>query len=352
MLIRKILFTSCMILSLIVMGCETKPNEETVNTQIQPKSQSYFIYDTLVTVRVYDNQVTSQHFAELDERMKEIEGKLSRTLNTSELYKVNENAGISPVVVSDETYKVVEKAMKYAEASNGKFNPAIGPLVSLWNIGHENAHVPTENELAKTMPLINYRDVELNDEQKSIYLKKAGMAIDLGGIGKGYAADQIAEYLVANELNSAIIDLGGNIFALGKKPDGSQWTIGIQDPEVSRGNQLGKLKVENKTIVTSGVYERYFVEEGKHYHHIFDPSTGFPADNGLVSVSIITDLSADADALSTTGFVLGLKEGLAFMEKQPNVEAIFITKDKKVYITPGLEGKWELTNDLYEMADI
>lgn len=352
MLIRRILLTSFMILSLIVVGCEAKPNEETVNTQIQPKSESYFIYDTLVTVRVYDNDITSQHFAELDERMKEIEGKLSRTLNTSEIFKVNENAGISPVVVSDETYEVVKKAMKYAEESNGKFNPAIGPLVSLWNIGHEDAHVPSEEELAKTLPLINYRDIEMNDEQKSIYLKKAGMAIDLGGIGKGYAADQIAEYLVANGFNSAIIDLGGNIYALGKKPDGNEWTIGIQDPDVSRGNQLGKLKVENKTIVTSGVYERYFVEDGKNYHHIFDSSTGFPVDNELVSVSIITDKSADADALSTTVFSLGLKEGLAFVEKQPNVEAIFITKDKKVYITPGLKGNWELTNDAYQMAEI
>ncbi|TPG71271.1 FAD:protein FMN transferase [Brevibacillus laterosporus] len=340
-----------LILSLILNGCASKPHEESVNTAIQPHSESYFIYDTIVTVRVYDDRVTDQHFKELDTRMKEIESHLSRTLQGSEVYRINEQAGKQAVPVSVETYEVITKSMKYAELSEGCFDPAIGPLVSLWNIGQDNAKVPSEENIKKMLQVIDYHQIVLDDAKRTVFLKQPNMAIDLGGIGKGYAADQIAAYLKENDFNSAIIDLGGNILALGKKPNGNDWTIGIQDPDRNRGNQLGKLKVTNKTVVTSGIYERYFEENGKHYHHILNPATGYPVENNLFGVSIITNESADADALSTTGFALGLEKGMSFMESLPNVEAIFITKDKKVHITGGLKGNWELTNEQYQMAN-
>ncbi|ERM19799.1 FAD:protein FMN transferase [Brevibacillus laterosporus] len=340
-----------LLFSLIVNGCVSKPDEEIVKNAIQPHSESFFIYDTIVTVRVYDDQVTDKHFKDLEARMKEIEFHLSRTLQGSEVYRINEQAGKQAVPVSEETYGVIKKTVKFAELSEGKFDPAIGPLVSLWNIGQDNAKVPSEEKLKEALQVIDYRQIVLDDAKRTVFLKQPGMAIDLGGIGKGYAADQIAAYLTEKGFNSAIIDLGGNILALGKKPDGKDWVIGIQDPDRNRGNQLGKLKVINKTVVTSGIYERYFEENGKHYHHILNPATGFPVDNHLFSVSVITNESADADALSTTGFALGLEKGMSFMESLPHVEAIFITKDKNVYITSGLKGNWELTNEQYKMAN-
>ncbi|MGG1441699.1 FAD:protein FMN transferase [Brevibacillus laterosporus] len=340
-----------LILSLILNGCVSKTHEESVKTAIQPQSESFFIYDTIVTVRVYDDRMTDKHFKELEARMKEIESHLSRTLQGSEVYRINEQAGKQAVPVSRETYEVIKKSIQYAELSEGRFDPAIGPLVSLWNIGQDNAKVPSEEKLTEALQVIDYHQIALDDAKRTVFLKQPNMAIDLGGIGKGYAADQIAVYLTEKGFTSAIIDLGGNILALGKKPNGNDWIIGIQDPDRNRGNQLGKLKVTNKTVVTSGIYERYFEENGKHYHHILNPATGYPVENNLFSVSIITNESADADALSTTGFALGLEKGMPFMESLPNVEAIFITKDKNVYITSGLKGNWELTNEQYKMAN-
>ncbi|MBG9773439.1 FAD:protein FMN transferase [Brevibacillus laterosporus] len=340
-----------LILSLILNGCVSKTHEESVKTAIQPQSESFFIYDTIVTVRVYDDRMTDKHFKELEARMKEIESHLSRTLQGSEVYRINEQAGKQAVPVSRETYEVIKKSIQFAELSEGRFDPAIGPLVSLWNIGQDNAKVPSEEKLTEALQVIDYHQIVLNDAKRTVFLKQPNMAIDLGGIGKGYAADQIAVYLTEKGFNSAIIDLGGNILALGKKPNENDWIIGIQDPDRNRGNQLGKLKVTNKTVVTSGIYERYFEENGKHYHHILNPATGYPVENNLFSVSIITNESADADALSTTGFALGLEKGMPFMESLPNVEAIFITKDKNVYITSGLKGNWELTNEQYKMAN-
>ncbi|MED1787291.1 MULTISPECIES: FAD:protein FMN transferase [Brevibacillus] len=340
-----------LLLSLILNGCVSKTHEESVKTAIQPQSESFFIYDTIVTVRVYDDRMTDKHFKELEARMKEIESHLSRTLQGSEVYRINEQAGKQAVPVSRETYEVIKKSIQFAELSEGQFDPAIGPLVSLWNIGHDNAKVPSEEKLTEALQVIDYHQIVLDDAKRTVFLKQPNMAIDLGGIGKGYAADQIAVYLTEKGFTSAIIDLGGNILALGKKPNGNDWIIGIQDPDRNRGNQLGKLKVTNKTVVTSGIYERYFEENGKLYHHILNPATGYPVENNLFSVSIITNESADADALSTTGFALGLEKGMPFMESLPNVEAIFITKDKNVYITSGLKGNWELTNEQYKMAN-
>ncbi|MOA23394.1 Thiamine biosynthesis lipoprotein ApbE precursor [compost metagenome] len=176
------------------------------------------------------------------------------------------------------------------------------------------------------------------------------MAIDLGSIGKGYAADKIYDYLADQGFNSAIIDLGGNVYAMGQKPGNQPWNIGIQDPDQERGNSIGKIKVEDKTIVTSGIYERFFIEDGKMYQHILDPRTGYPVDNGISSVTIVTDSSTNADALSTTLFVLGIEDGLKFIENTADTEALFVSKDKKLYASSGFKDMLEKNNDSYEFA--
>lgn len=344
---------------LIVGGCANSgPNSINSNnknaskTEItDPIKKSYYIFDTIVQVKVYDSRITDRHFNEIDELLHKIDTEMSRTNNKSELDKINDNAGIKPVQVSEQTFSVIQKAYDYSKLTDGRFNLAIGPLVSLWNIGNEGAHVPEPSEITKLIPLSQYNLIELNPDKREVYLKKKGMILDLGGIAKGYSADVIAKYLTDNDFNSAIIDLGGNVLALGQKPGGRKWTIGIQDPDLTRGNPIGNLKVENQTIVTSGIYERFFEEDGKYYHHILDSETGYPVDNNLSSVTILTEKSIDADALSTSIFAMGLERGLEFAEQLDHVEALFITKDKKVYITSGMGEVLDMTNDNYKLMN-
>lgn len=319
--------------------------------EVQPKSKTYFIFDTVVTVKIYDNRASEQNFKELSDLLTDIDQRISRTGETSEIYQVNASSGIAPVKVSAETFNLVSNALEYAERTNGLFDPAIGKLVSLWNIGHEDAHVPPEQEIAEAARLTDYRKIEMHEDTQEIYLQEKGMAIDLGSIGKGYAADQIYDYLAEQGFASAIIDLGGNVYAMGQKPNGNDWNIGIQDPDLERGNPIGSIRVNDKTVVTSGIYERYFIENGKLYQHILDPGTGYPVDNGISSVTIVTEKSTDADALSTTLFVLGIEKGLEFIENTPDTEALFITKDKKLYATSGFKELLNKTNDSYTFAD-
>lgn len=325
--------------------------QQTPSQVVQPIAETYFIFDTIVNVKIYDNRATKQNLEEIDALLKNIDQKINRQLEGSEIYQVNKNSGVAAVQVSEETYTLVAKAIDYAKRTNGMFDPAIGNLVSLWNIGHEGAHVPEPKEIDEAKRFCDYRKIELNEANREIYLQEKGMSIDLGSIGKGYAADKIYEYLADQGFSSAIIDLGGNVYAMGQKPGNQKWTIGIQDPDQERGNSIGKIKVEDKTIVTSGIYERFFIENGKLYQHILDPRTGYPVDNEISSVTIVTNSSTDADALSTTLFVLGIKDGLAFIENTPDTEALFITKDKKLYASSGFKELLNKTNDSYEFAD-
>lgn len=177
------------------------------------------------------------------------------------------------------------------------------------------------------------------------------MKIDLGGIAKGYTADVITDILKENGVEHALVDLGGNIYALGNNPEGRPWKIGVQNPFDSRGKIVGYVPVENKSVVTSGIYERYIEKDGKKYHHILNPFTGYPYDNELAGITIISDKSIDGDALSTSVFSKGLEGGMKFIEKLPNIEAVFVTKDNKVYITSGLKNTFKLTNEEFKQQN-
>ncbi|MFW5433350.1 FAD:protein FMN transferase [Paenibacillus apiarius] len=347
--------------ALIVSGCGNggkdssaagaKTDAGKAGSKSSIKQQSYFIFDTIVTVKIYDERAGDNQFKDIEAILNEIDASLNRTKDTSELAKIRSAAGKEAVQVSQETFDVVAKSIDYAKRTKGRFDPTVGPIVDLWNIGHENAKVPDPKVLQGKLQLVGYEDVTLNPDKREIKLNREGMELDMGSIGKGYAADRIADYLRESGFPSAIVDLGGNIYAVGEKPGGSDWTIGVQDPDTTRGNQIGKMKVKDKTIVTSGVYERYFVENGKHYHHILDPATGYPVENQLSSVTIVTSSSTDADALSTSTFALGLEEGMKFVESNPDVEAIFITTEHDVYCTSGIKKIFELTNDKYKIVN-
>jgi len=302
---------------------------------VQETSRLELVLGTVCAVTLYDNGSDSV-YNDIFSRIHEIENRMSVNIPSSDVSRINAAAGVEAVQVHEDVFLVIERAKYFAEISGGAFDPTIGPIVSLWGIGGENQHVPSQEEIANVLPLVNYHFLDLDAETNSVFLTQKGMALDLGAIAKGYAADEAANIAKRAGVKRAKIDLGGNIVLFGVKADKTPWRVGIQNPEDTRGSTLGVLQTIEKTIVTSGIYERYFEEDGKHYHHIFDPSTGYPAENGLVSVTLITDISMDADALSTAVFVLGYDAGIRLLETFPGTEAVFAFNDKSIRTTPGV----------------
>ncbi len=343
-----VLLLTMSLLTALLSGCTGNTNSS--GQTVTPVSETFFIFDTVVTIKIYDKRATTKNFQELEALMKDIDSKINRSNENSEIYAVNANAGIAPVQVSQETFDLVKIAVDYAQQTGGLLDPSIGPLVSLWNIGHEGAHVPPAADIEAAQKLVDYHKIELNEDSLEIYLQDKGMDIDLGSYGKGFAADLIYDYLQAQGFESAIIDLGGNVFAMGNKPGGREWNVGIQHPDQKRGIDIGTLKVTDKSMVTAGIYERFFVENGKTYMHILDPRTGYPVDNNISSVTIIADSSTAADTMDTSLLIMGIEDGLKFA-KENNTEALFITKDKKLYATPGFKEMLNKTNDEYTFAN-
>lgn len=328
----------------ILSGC-SKDNKVT-----EPLSKTELLMGTVVTVTLYDSNdegILDKVFT----KVKELESTLSINENGTLVDKINESAGIEPVKVDYDTYTVIKKGLEYAKLSNGLFDISVGPIVKLWNIGLPEAKVPTQEEIDSRIPLVGYSDVELNDEENSVFLKRQGMMIDLGGVAKGYTADVISDILTEEGIKSAIIDLGGNIFAHGLKVDGSTWRIGIQNPFSDRGDIIGTITVKNKSIVTSGIYERYIEKDGIKYHHILSPKTGYPYENEIAGITIISDKSSDGDALSTSVFAMGVEEGMKFINTQEGIDAIFVTKDNKIYITDGIRDIFKLTNTDFTLSN-
>ncbi|SHI73534.1 FAD:protein FMN transferase [Lutispora thermophila] len=328
------------------IGCIPKENQS--NT---PLTKSNYLLGTQVSITLYDSQ-NERIIDEAFKRISEIESKMSiNNENPSEITKLNEASGTQDVKLSEDTFYVLEKGRYYSKLSDGKFDITIGPLVKLWNIGTSNAAIPDNNLLVEKLKLVDYNKLSLNKDNLTAKLELSGMIVDLGGIAKGYAADEVATILKKHGVNHAIINLGGNILALGANVNKQPWKIGIQDPFYPRNDYMGIVEVIDKAVVTSGIYERYFEVDGKRYHHILDPKTGYPADNGLAGVSIITDKSIDADGLSTSIFLLGVDKGLELIESLDNTEAIFITTDKKVYLSSGLKSNFTLVNKEYTIMN-
>ena len=272
---------------------------------------------------------------------------------TSGVIAINEQAGIAPVKVRADLLDVLERALHYAALSDGAFDPTVGPLVQLWGIGTDHQRIPDDEEIARARELVNWRYVVIDRDAGTAFLWREGMALDLGAIAKGYAGDEAARIAREAKAKRAIFDLGGNIVALGwreqKGKEPQPWRIGIQNPLDGRGAYLGVVTVHDASVVTSGVYERYFESGGKRYHHILSTANGYPVENGLLSVTIVTASSTDADALSTTVFTLGFERGKALIDSIPEAEAIFVFSDRSVRITDGLAGIFTLTDNEFEV---
>lgn len=324
----------------LLVACSTKA----------PPPQTEFVMGTVCSVNLFDRG-KPEIYREIFARLKEIEDRMSINKGGTDLDAVNANSGIAPVVVHEDVAHVVAEAKRFAELSGGAFDPTIGPIVKLWNIGTDDARVPSSAEIKAALPLVGWRDLEVDEAARSVFLKRKGMVIDLGAIAKGYAADEVAKIIQAHRIPRAIIDLGGNVLAYGTKKGGEAWRIGVQDPSAQRGEPIGVVQAKNKTMVTSGVYERFLEVDGVRYHHILSTTDGYPVRNGLLSVTIIADKSIEADGLSTSVFALGFEKGKALVESLNDVEAIFIFDDLTVRATKGIKKDFEITDPKYHLIE-
>ncbi len=279
--------------------------------------------DTIVTITCYGKNADKAS----DEAIKEIErihSVFSAFDENSEVYKINENASYEPVKISQEVLSVIEKCLEMSKLTDGAFDITVKPLTEIWNVKAENPKVPEESQIEDALSKIGWENIEIADGY--ISFKKEGMKIDLGGAVKGYACDRAKEIITSYGIKNALLDLGGNLYALGKSESGKPWKVGIQDPSQMRGESFKTLNLSDVSCVTSGSYERYFEENGKIYHHILDTKTGYPVDKGLISVTVVSSSSFEADMLSTAIFALGEERIKELKEKYKFQECIVVDK--------------------------
>jgi len=330
----KKIFIYILIITVLLTGCQKQNNfVESSNLKL----------GTIVNLKIFnynDNSIFNDIYNILDD----IENKMSKNIENSEIDQINSLTKNQQIKISNNTSEVIEKGLYYSRLSNGNFDISIAPLVNLWGIGTENEKIPSNKDIKNVLNSIDYRNINLDNNNFSF--TDDNMSLDLGGIAKGYAADKIAEFLIENNINKALISLGGNIFALGSNEIDEPWKVGIKNPFSDESEIIGYVKVTNKSVVTSGIYERYFIEDNKRYHHILNPFTGYPYENDIFGVTIISDKSVDGDALSTIAFSYGIKKGLDFINSMENVEAIFISKNKEIFITDTLNN-FIITNDKF-----
>lgn len=280
----------------------------------------------------------------VEKEAQRLECLLSRFLPESDISRINRSAGVKLEKITFETYEILSCAMECSAISRGFFDITVGPLVDLWDYKHAS-EPPANNKIEKVLPLVNYNDLELDAFPKTAGLKNSGQSVDIGGIGKGFASDRFMEIFQEYGVTSAFSNIGGNVSTLGNKPDGLPWRVGIRHPRIN--GLLGAVAVTGKAVVTSGDYERYFLDkEGRRFHHILNPITGYPAESGLVSVTVVTESAMTADALSTAVFVAGLERGLALIKKYPRAEAVLVDAKLKVYVTQGLRQCFQASSEI------
>ena len=315
-----ILVLSCLALGLC--GCRAEEKKE---------SAVGFYLDTVITLTAYVQDVSV-----LEDALKECgryENLLSRTVEGSDVWKLN-HAGGEPVRVSEDTLRILEAARQISEDSGGAFDVTIAPVSTMWDFTSGAAVLPDAGALSLAAEKVDYTRVVVDGDRVTL---PEGMMIDLGGIAKGYIADAVKGYLVKRGVKSGILSFGGNIVAIGKKPDGSPWKVGIQDIDKPTGAYMLVVRSEGGSVVTSGIYERGFELDGTYYHHILDTKTGWPVQNELASVTILSEDSMLGDALATAAFALGTERGTALIESIDGVEALFIARDRSITGTSGAQ---------------
>lgn len=322
-----------MMLSLLT-GC----GANTSSSEISPDNNKQDAYtreieamDTVMSLTAY-GQNGQKAVEEAIEEIYSLDHLLSTGDPQSEIYQINHTGG---GVLSDTTAKLIEQSMELYHSTDGLFDIAIYPLMDAWGFTNQNYHVPTEAEMESLLKQIDANQIVYDQSKKEVFFKRNDMAIDLGGIAKGYTSSRIMEIYKACGVTSGMVSLGGNVHVLGTKEDGSLWRVGIRNPK-SQDDYLGVLSVADCAVITSGGYERFFEEDGVTYHHIIDPRTGYPADSGLLSVTIVSEDGTLADALSTSLFIMGIDQAKSFWQKNRDQFDFVIFDGKTIFVTEKL----------------
>ena len=297
-----------MLILLLLCGCNSGETEN---------SETRFLLDTVCTVTAdCGDDIINGAFSLCEN----LERTLSKTVTDSDVYKLNNTEGF--VSVSDGTLKTVERALYYSDLSGGKFDITIAPVSALWDF--KNQVIPSKDEISEALQNVDYHSIEIKNGEISSDTKQ----IDLGGIAKGYIADRATEYLKENGAENALVNFGGNICMIG------EYNIGIQKP--FDDSVIASIALKDKCVVTSGIYERYIESDGKIYHHILDPKTGYGAENELASVTVIGEKALDCDALSTVCMLLGTESGMDIINNTADTEAVFIDRENNITLSSGL----------------
>ena len=324
----------------VLAGCGGIQNEipvsgtekQTDNIETQEASRDVFAMDTYMTVTAYGEDAEAA-VEEAEAEIYRLENLLSTAIGTSEIAQVNQNHGGS--LTTDSIY-LVERSLELYESTKGAFDITVYPVMRAWGFADQNFRVPEEEELKELLSRVDSSRIELSKDSGTIRFSGEDMEIDLGGIAKGYTSARIMDIFREHGITSGLVSLGGNVQVMETKVDGSLWRVAVQNPDLEE-DYLGVLEVENKAVITSGGYERYFEENGQTYHHIIDPKTGYPAQSGLISVTIVSSDGTLADGLSTSLFIMGKDEASDFWRAHSReFEAIFVDEEKNLYVTEGI----------------
>lgn len=320
--VKMIFIAVCM---LVISGCSHK-------TEYDEASKLVYAMDTEMSLKAYGDNA-KEVIEQAESEIKRLDNLFRRGSSNSEIYKLNSESSLE---ASDDTADLINKAQYISTSTNGAFDISIAPIMDLWGFYSKQFYVPDEDDLRQALLPVNYKHIQTNENFVTL---ENGAQIDPGGIAKGYTSDRIAEIFKSCGVESGIVSLGGNVHSIGKKPDGSKWRVAIQNPD--NNEYICTVEVSDKAVITSGGYQRFFEQDGNIYHHIINPQTGYPAESGLKSVSVISDDGALADGLSTALFVMGLDEGINYWKEHDGFDVIFMTDDNAIYITDGIAGSVE-----------
>ena len=292
---------------------------------------------TIISLTIYHPEAEAL-VQEAEVRLRDYEQRFSAHNPQSDLMKLNQQAGIQAVQVAPDMYELIHLGQEMSLKSDWAMNIAIGPLMKLWHIGFKDAQVPSQAEIDQALKLINPERILLDPVAQTVFLEVVGMELDLGAVAKGYFADLLKDFFLDQGVEAGIINLGGNVLTIGRSPKNPEgkWNIGVQNPEKVRGDLLGLVQISDQSVVTSGIYERKLVVEGKEYHHIFDSRTGYPIENPVASVTIVSDQSIDGELWTTVLFAHTPEKALELIEAQAGIEALILTRDLKHYATSGM----------------
>ena len=320
---------------------EADTDSKSQNGEDTSESRDIFAMDTYMTLTAYGKNAKKGLDEAVDE-INKIEQLVSTGIDSSEISQINENGKGS---VSETTGYLIKRSKEIYDSTNGVFDITIYPIMQAWGFPTEKYRVPGKKELKKLRGLMGADHVLYDEEKQEVTLDKKGMKIDLGGIAKGYTSSKVMDIFKENGISSAVISLGGNVQALNGKPDGSDWRVAVENP-ADTGSYLGVLSIKNKAVITSGGYERYFKQDGKTYHHIIDPATGYPANNGLTSVTIVSDDGTLADGLSTSLFIMGPEKAQEYWKKHSDeFDMILVKADGSILVSEGIAEQFTSDSD-------